>query len=70
MTLYYCAADDGEHFNEFGQTESIFDALCSYHNAINNPEPGELEIEMGYYDSYDGIIEDVIPLMYHSFSEE
>ena len=70
QTTYYCATGDDEHFNSFGETTSIFDALCSYYDALNNPEPGELEIEFGYLDIVDDNIDDYIPLMYQSLSEE
>lgn len=69
-TSYYCATGDDEHFNEFGQTDSIFDALCSYYNARNNPEPGELEVEFGYHSIVDNNIDDYIPLMFHSFEDK
>lgn len=69
-TLYYCATSDDEHFNEFGQTDSIFEALCSYYDAVNHPEEGELEVEVGYYSIVDDNIDDYITLMFHSFEDE
>ena len=70
QTLYYCATGDDEHFNEFGETDSIFEALCSYHDAINHPEEGELEVEMGYYTIINDMKDDYITLMNHIFDEE
>ena len=67
---YYCATGDDEHFNEFGETDSLFEALCSYHDALNHPEDGELEVEMGYYSIVDDFKDDYVTLLHHSFDKE
>ncbi len=64
---FYVATEDGEHMDMFEMNLSIFEALCSYHQAINEGDEGFiLELELGSWDSddEDGEIE---PLEQHIF---
>ena len=71
QTLYYCATGDAEHFNEFGETDSIFEALCSYYDAINHPDEDDEEVEIGYYTVDDNDFkDDYVTLMYHIFEDK
>ena len=67
---YYCGAGDSEHFNEFGETELIFEALCSFYDAVNHPEEGDEDYEIGYYEIVDNQIEDLIPLIQYEVETE
>ena len=65
---YYVATEDGEHMDVFDNNLSIFEALCSYHQAINEGDEGYiLEIELGTWDyDNDGEMESI---MFHEFWE-
>ena len=65
LPLYYVATEDGMHFDMFEETNSMFEALCAYHQAINDgPEGRWLEIEIGEL-----IGEDIEPIDYYEFTE-
>ena len=63
QTQYYCASEDGEHFNTFGESDSIFESLCFFYDAVNHPEDNDLELEFGIIIiDDDNQIEDYEPL--------
>ena len=64
---YYVATEDGEHMDVFDNNLSIFEALCSYHQAINEGDEGYiLEIELGTWDMDDEDCE-MEPILFHEF---
>ena len=65
---YYVATEDGEHMDVFDNNLSIFEALCSYHQAINEGDEGYiLGIELGTWDyDNDGEMEGIL---FHEFWE-
>ena len=66
---YYVATEDGEHMDVFDNNLSIFEALCSYHKAINEGDEGYiLEIELGTWDMDDEDCE-MEPILFHEFWE-
>ena len=66
---YYVATEDGEHMDMFETNLSIFEALCSYHQAINEGDEGYiLELELGTWDSDDEDCE-IEPILFHEFWE-
>ena len=63
MNNYYVATEDGMHFDIFANELSIFDALCTFHDAINDGDEGRWEeIELGTVDD-----DNIEPLLYYSF---
>ena len=66
---FYVATDDGDHMNMCDTNLSIFEALCSYHQAINEGDEGYiLELELGTWDSDDEDCE-IEPILFHEFWE-
>ena len=64
---FYVATDDGDHMNMCDTNLSIFEALCSYHIILNDgPDEGELELELGTWDSDDEDSE-METILYHEF---
>ena len=64
---YYVATDDGDHMNMCDTDLSIFEALSTYYIVLNEgPENGELELELGTWDSDDSESE-METILYHEF---
>ncbi len=66
QNIFYVATEDGEHMDVFDRNLSIFEALASYHKAINDGDEGYiLELELGEWDyDNDG---DMEPILFHEF---
>lgn len=48
VTTFYVGVGDGEHFEIFEETTSVLEALCSYHQAINDGSEGRyIDLEFG-----------------------
>ena len=61
---FYVGTDDGEHFDMFEENLSIFEALCSYYDSINDGPIGYIQgIELGYITAQD----DIEPILFHEF---
>ena len=61
---FYVGTEDGMHFDMFEHDLSIFEALCSYYDSINDGPINYIQgIELGYTTDSD----DIEPIMFHSF---
>ena len=49
--MFYTAIEDGDHLTVIDETDSLFEATCSYYELIIEAEGGEseaIEVELGY----------------------
>ena len=50
--MYYTAIEDGDNLTVIDETDSLFEATCSYYELVIEAEKGEseaIEVELGYY---------------------
>ena len=66
-SIFYTGVDDGEHFTEVDKFGNIFEAMCSYYTMINNPEEGEIGVELGVYLYIDSEDEEMETIEFHEF---
>ena len=54
--MYYSAIEDGDNLTVIDETDSLFEATCSYYELVIEAENGEseaIEVELGYYTDSD-----------------